>query len=514
MKKFRELLHLVAARASIAGVIGVVALVLSTALSGSGIYFSLENTSLSGPAKVLTASVSTFLLTLLAFRFWLMAGRESTEARLRSGHAALAKKSARPFILVGLAMSSLSVFTATTALVFVSNRDGVQAMMNYSSFSGTIAPVNIFADSMAAVASSASRADALAAERSQREAAVGGTCGVSKPGVGPLTRMRAEHAASANTLADSAKVLNETAQRIAQRLVVASDQAVVDDLFSEARALRLDPRRLVVAEKAEELALGYNGRGFVYEGRRRMCPDPELAALFGEIETTARGVVNLPEQPPVRRNVKVFDAFAMVLPLLLDGTLGQSFGVSRATILPFVFFALLIDLVSLGGAWVHGAGKAVRMSEAEKRQLHRTAWVLRNFVWEFPPQEVFGAVGEPSGEECQAFIYVPIGGDPVRMRQAEFLTALFDLSIDPALQFEPLIARRKEFEPWVEMMSLASGGASHYAVYPIASQETYDRIMQMKRDALRALALMDLETSEFPEFESPSRSRVVRFRAA
>lgn len=500
-------------RLSVAGIVGGIALLLSTILSGSGIYFSLMESSLSEIARIAISTVSTLFLTLLAFRFWLLAGRSSRERRLRREQAALPQPTVWHYVVGGLLMSLLSVMTATTALVFLNNRDGVQALMNHTAFAATIKPVDQLAEGMSNIAAIAARTDNLAADRSQQESTVGGTCGVSPPGAGPLTRMRASHAALASVIADRANALNRRASEIARSLISARNQDDVNKMFDAARSLRTDPERLRIAEEADALAQGYAGAGFIFEGRLRNCPDTELAALFDKIAETARGIIELPTQPPLRRDVRIFDAFAMVLPILLDEEKGRAFGVSRATILPFVLFTVLIDLVSLGGALGHGAGRAKRMTEQEERQIHRTSWVLRNFVWEFPALPAVENEGSLETDKCQAFVFVPLGGDPDRTRQAEYLTALFDLSVDPAFQFEPLVARRREFEPWVEQMRLASGNATHYAIYPIKSQEVYEQIMRIKRDALKALALTEIESSEFPEFGGVPSERIVHLRA-
>lgn len=507
-----SLSNLPPSRLSVAGLVGGIALVVSTALSGSGVYFSLAGSSLGEPARLAVSAVSTLFLTLLAFWFWLQAGRAGRERSLRRAQPALPKPRVLLYIVSGLVMSSLSVLTATTALLYLSNRDGVQALLNQSSFVATIEPVAGMAWGMAEIAAKAAQANTLAADRSQREAAFGGTCGVSAPGVGPLTRMRAAHAVSAQELVSRADGLSAEAAKISRALIVARDQETVNTLFVEALALRNDPARLAIAHDAEVLAGGYGGAGFLFEGRQRACQDPQLAALFGEIARTARNVVELPTLPPLRREARIFDAFAVVIPVLTNEEHGRAVGISRATILPFVLFTVLIDLVSLGGAWGHGAKQARRLSDDEREQLHRTAWVLRNFFWEFP-QLGHASTTPDDAESCQAFIIVPLGGNPERTRQAEYLTALFDLSVDPAFQFEPLVARRREFEPWVEQMRLASGNATHYAIYPIKTQAIYDRIMAMKRDALRALALTRIDGSDLPEFGVMKNPRATPLRA-
>lgn len=513
MKRSQTISKLLSNGVSIAGLVGGIALVLSTVLSGSGIYFSLTGSSLNEPSRIAVSAVSTLFLTLLAFRFWLQAGRSSREKHLRRAQAALPAPRVWHYIAGGLVMSSLSVLTATTALLYLNNRDGVQALMNHAAFSATIEPVNGLADGMAGVALTAARADRLAAKRSKREAAVGGTCGVSARGIGPLTRMRAEGAKAANSIARRAAVLSTAAEKTARALISAKDQSVVNTLFSDARALRTNPDRLLIAQEADALARGYGGAGFFFENQQRGCSDPELAALFAEIATAAHDVVDLPMQPPLRREVKIFDAFAMVVPILIDEDKGRDVGISRATILPFALFTLLIDLVSLGGAFGHGVGRAVMMTGKEQQQIHRTAWVLRNFVWDFPVLPGHEDEGQGGDNVCQAFVFVPLGGNHERTRQAEYLTALFDLSVDPAFQFEPLVARRREFEPWAEQMRVASGDATHYAIYPIRSQETYYRIMEMKRDALRALALSTIHDGTLPEFGSSPNGNVVPLRA-
>jgi hypothetical protein len=500
-------------RLTVAGLIGGIALIASTLLSGSGIYFSLSGSAMSEPARLAVSSVSTLFLTLLAFWFWMQAGRASRERQLRKGQPALPQPRLWMHVAGGMVMSLLSILTATTALVYLGNRDGVQALMNQTAFAATIEPVARLAADMAAIASEASMADRIAAQRSQREAADGGTCGNSPKGTGPLTRMRAAHAAAASDIAARAEKLSREATGINRALITARDQTAVNALFLDAVALGTHADRLAIAMEADALARGYAGQGFWFEDRQRNCRDEELAQLFARIAASASGVAELPTQPPLRREVRIFDAFAVTIPVLLDEDHGRAVGINRATILPFVLFTVLIDLVSLAGAIGHGSSLARRLSDKERAQLHRTAWVLRNFLWEFPVPAAGAPAESTDPEPCQAFIFVPKGGNPERTRQAEYLAALFDLSVAPAFQFEPLIARRKEFEPWVEQMRLASGGATHYAIYPIKDQKIYARIMEMRRDALRALALTPIDGSELPEFQQKSSGHVTSLRA-
>ncbi|WP_199913587.1 hypothetical protein [Ruegeria sp. Alg231-54] len=43
------------------------------------------------------------------------------------------------------------------------------------------------------------------------------------------------------------------------------------------------------------------------------------------------------------------------------------------------------------------------------------------------------------------------------------------MDADPAYRFVPLIAQRSEFSDWVNQITLAGGGATHYAQYPSLS---------------------------------------------
>jgi len=167
----------------------------------------------------------------------------------------------------------------------------------------------------------------------------------------------------------------------------------------------------------------------------------------------------------------------------------------------------------MAGALSFGASRAVRITPSELEQIHRTAWVLRNFfkVWPFLGSE--GQTDPQKVNDGQAFVYVPLGGSPERTHQAEYLVALLGLDVDPAYQFVPLLARRSEFRDWVNQMKLAGGGATHYAQYPIRDQATLDRIKRMKREALMALGMRKLDTTNFPEFGQEPKDKVVTLKA-
>tara|TARA_R110002072_G_scaffold76112_2_gene178814 strand:+ start:2005 stop:3552 length:1548 start_codon:yes stop_codon:yes gene_type:complete len=509
-----QLFHSGSAPLSLSAIIGGLAVVFSTALSGSGIYFSLETTSLHDVARFAIAALSTLFITLLAFRFWMIAGKLTRERAQRHAQPALpATRHPAPFIAGAVVMMAASVITAMIAMVFLNHRDAVQSLLNRQTFSGTLAPVNDLAANLNGIAVMASQVEQIAAERSSIETAYGGTCDNAPAGFGPRAALRADHAGAARDISDRADALSLDASLIVQNMISATDQARIEDLFSQAKQLSFDRSRIEIAAKAEQLARGYAGSGFLVDGRQIYCPDVELATLFAQIAEQASQDVDLPTEAPTRQDATIFDAFGVVLPALLTGELGREVGLTRATLLPFLLFAGLVDAVSMAGALSFGASRAVRITPSELEQIHRTAWVLRNFfkVWPFLGSE--GQTDPQKVNDGQAFVYVPLGGSPERTHQAEYLVALLGLDVDPAYQFVPLLARRSEFRDWVNQMKLAGGGATHYAQYPIRDQATLDRIKRMKREALMALGMRKLDTTNFPEFGQEPKDKVVTLKA-
>lgn len=514
MKNPAQILRSGPASLSLSAVIGGLAVAFSTALSGSGIYFSLDGTALPDVAKLLIAALSTLFITLLAFRFWMIAGKLNNERRLRYAQPALPNtRHPAPFVIAAFMLMLASVTTAMIAMVFLNHREAVQTLLNRQTFAGTLAPVNDLAADLTGIAVLATQAEQIAAERSAIETSQGGTCDNAPAGFGIRAALRADHASAAREISNRADVLSLNASQIVQSMVVATDQSRINDLFGQAKQLSFDSNRLDIAAEASQLARGYAGAGFLVDGRQIGCPDDELAALFGQIADQASQVVDLPSTAPTRQDATIFDAFGVVIPAMLKGELGRDVGLTRATLLPFFLFAWLIDAVSMTSALAFGASRAVRITTSELDQIHRTAWVLRNFfkVWPFLGSE--GQTDPEKVDDGQAFVYVPLGGNPERTHQAEYLVALFGLDVDPTHQFVPLVPRRSEFKDWVNHMKLAGGGATHYAQYPIRDQATLDRIKRMKREALKALGMRKLDTSKFPEFGQDPKDNVVTLKA-
>jgi len=514
MSKLIKAIRSFVEQASLGGIIGGIAVLFSTALSGSGRFFSLEATTLPVVIRFLVASLATLFITALAFRFWMLGGKLRKQRRLRQSYKALPQAGhPAPYLLGAATLMAASVITAMIALVYLNHRDAVQSLLNQETFSGTLEPVDALAAELAAIAILASQAEQMAAERSAIETERGGTCDNAPAGYGPRAILRSDHAGIAKQLSEQAEALSLDASRIVQQMVSAADQALIESLFAEAKALSFDRSRLEIASEADRLSRGYGGQGFLVEGRTISCPDAELAALFGQIADRAGQGIDLPGGAPTRQEATVFDAFGVVLPALITGEFGREVGLTRATLTPFLLFAALIDLVSMAGALSFGASRAVRITSDEVDQLHRTAWVLRNFFWEWPAMGSDKETDLTKIGEGQAFVYVPLGGNPERTHQAEYLVALLGLDVDPAYQFAPLTARRGEFSDWINQMILAGGGATHYAQYPVRDQPTLDRIKAMKREAVKALGMRKLDTVDFPEFGSSTSHRVVTLKA-
>ncbi|MFK8034165.1 MAG: hypothetical protein AB8B94_08475 [Hyphomicrobiales bacterium] len=497
---------------NLAAIISGIALIFSTILSGSGINESLASSELPSYVRIAVSALVTALLTMLSFKCWSLVGKALRERKIRSGVQGVAVPGYHKLVWAAVFFTGMSTFTAFTALTFVNHRDAVQNVLNRQTFAGVVLPMGQLARDYQRMAAIASTARIVAAERSALEAANGGTCGVSRPGRGPIADMRQNHAQHAADLQRDTLELSAEARSLIDRVLAAGEQTAVRQAFSEAVSLSLDPRRSSVSATAQELAAGYAGQGFVVGGRVLECPDNELGTAFRKIATASDQVVELPSIAPTKRSATIFDAFATIYKIIVGHGDTASAGISLVSLAPLLIMAAIFDFIGAAGALVYGRGKAIRLSTDERDHFHRVQWILENFVWSFPVAVKKGENRSDTPFFHQAYLIVPYHGDPRKTRDAEFMASLFELAADPSLQLQPLKAARQEFFPFIDRFRWASGGATHFTAYPINDQATYESIERDKRDARKAIGFDYVLDNDYPDYVDYDDDKVVAFR--
>lgn len=500
-------------KVSMTGFIGILALFASTYLSAKGIHYALSKADIAEEVRLAVSVFGTFLLTGLAFTLWMRVGKTFRERKIRSaigqGGSAIPITSLVMAALFALFITMMSVTTATVALTHINHQKAIQQLQNRQTFREVIAPVEAMNVSLAEVAAVAERAAALAAARSDEERDFGNTCAPARPtrpGPGPVTSMRANHASEAATLATEARQLSEAAQGHIAKLSAAKDQAAVVAQVDALRALRSGGELNTIGNGAQGLAKGYDDGGFVIGGQHILCSDPELQARFLEIEAFIDSVPNLPLDTPIRRDATIFDTFALLGDVLLGSSSARAVGLHPAALLPFIALAILFDMISAIGACSQGKLKARRL-DSEEATLHRkTLWILEHFFVLLPaPKRLRGDKINP----VLAYFICPIverkgAGNPKYMKGCKYLIEHFELVVDPEWQDCEIAEIDPTFTEMGDRWLFASGGATHFDVYPIESKGVMDEIIDMKRAATLLLGIdEDTRPTEFPDFIKP-----------
>lgn len=462
------------------------ALGMSTVLSGSGVFFSLEVFSLNAALRVIMAAAVTFLITASIYLAMRRAGFAAASRKFegilhnrRSGFVVLS-------IIFGLFMVTVSSTTSFSAMAFLRYEAAIQTSIDARANVAITDPLRAMATNYGVVAAEAGDVSVLAAYQSNIESASGGTCGPSEVGEGPIARLRASHAASLAVMNTAALTLAKDAQSLLGELSGGLSQSQIDDVHRRAQTLSLSPERARIDRLAVGMREGYAGSGFLWEGVRRSCDDPVMVAALDRLLAAAGAGVELDASAPTKIEATLFDAYAVFWDLLSSARVGTT-DASTMTSLPFFMtIAFFLDAIGALAAWRTGVASGRTLTIHERDELHKHRWVLQNFVWKFPVRKSADNDGEEPVMEL-AFLIVPHGGDGTKADDAEKFAFAFGLHVDAARQYIPMDALPKAFAPFTDRLRLSSGGATSITVYPIEDQKTYDQIERHKR--LCALAL-------------------------
>lgn len=462
------------------------ALGISTAFSGSGVFFSMEVFSINVALRVLLAASATFLITATIYLSMRRAGFSYASKKFegilhnrRVGSVILS-------VVFGLLMVAISSATSFSAMAYLRYESSIQAAMDARANVAITGPLSNMAANYGVVADEAGNVSALAAYQSGVEAKSGGTCGSSRVGEGPIARLRASHAASLLAMNSAAMTLARDAQTLLGELSGQLTQAQINQVHTSAKLLSLNPERMRMGRLIAGMRDGYAGGGFLWEGQNRMCDDSKMVAALDQLLAATAVSVELAPTAPTKLEATLFDAYAVFWDLL-SGRNDAFANTSAMTSLPFFLaISLFLDAIGAIAAWRTGVTFGRDLTPDERDELHKHRWVLQNFVWKFPTRKKLGDKADmPLMEE--AYLIVPHGGDGSKADDAEKFAFAFGLHVDAALQFVPMAALPKAFAPFVDRLRLSSGGATSITVYPIEDQATYDQVERHKR--LCALAL-------------------------
>ncbi|TQM89943.1 hypothetical protein [Roseinatronobacter monicus] len=402
----------------------------STALTGSGVFFSLRPSMPDTVSALAIALVTTSALTFGAFNLFHYAGAQAGKTeKPGAGLASHVDIDVKPrfrelALAAGLAVILLSSWFSFSSMVYMRFGPELQRAMNDEVQAPLIAPIRDLEASFAKIEIDARRLADVAGARSAVEARVGGQCVDSRPGNGPIAALIASHATATAAIAADAATLRQQAGQALRAIRGASEQAAVDGAYQIAQGVLSDPARLSILASAEALEAGYNGGGFVQDGRQILCPRgaPTMVPVLDTLLDSARANVALPVSPPVFRQASLVDSAMWQFRSAL------SFGANR---IPDVggWYLLLFGLVALaldmsGAATAHLAGRlrGGNLTADEIGQLETTEAIMENFIWDTP--ESYRRNG--SGNVVEAFfnsvLVIPTEEDS--RETAEIISAL------------------------------------------------------------------------------------------
>lgn len=502
--------------------VGIIALLFSTALSGNGVYESLEAANLSQYERLVISVPATFFITSLAFIFWRSFGTISRKKQYIAKRVGQPNVKSGHYFIGGVVMSSISIITAFAALLYINNQGAVQQALDMRVYAAITRPLLDLSSKYAAIASASEAVQDLSAKTSNIENKQGSTCGPSNgtpPGYGPIAKMREKHAGEAAVIAGKAKILSTSASQLVQKIYKAKNQNTVDNIFAEALKLAANPERALVRQKAETLFKGYQGGGFRLDGKLRFCPDPTMASSLAQVIEASKGKIDIPAIPPKRRDANIFDAFAVVFGIFLDHKSVEPAGLSLASIGPLLIFAIIIDITGAISAFSFGRSIIEGFTRKEREDFHRTSWMLENFVWVFPKntKNSQGNLTPVKNSDPPVldhyFFIVPYYGDDKKTKDALYLAARYGLAKDPERQLQPIDAMHSiASSAFVERFRFVSGQATHFTVYPINDEKTLHAMMTDKTYAINALGFDHIISDIYSEAALSNSDKVRKIR--
>lgn len=403
---------------------------LSTLLTGSGVFFSLRP-SFSNPAPALViAAIATSAITFSGFRLFHYAGQQ--KGKVAKPCAKMAKHAgiditprfARPALIAGFGVILLSSWFSFSAMVFLNFSRELQQAMNDEVQAPLIAPIRDLETSFMKIEKSAQLLAAIARQRSALEAADGGQCVSSGPGNGPISGMIASHALQTSDIARSASRLRGSASKALNDIRRARSQADVDAAYQSGQFVIADTERSKISTSAAELLRGYQGAGFVVDGRLVACSRgaasmvPALETLVNAAETD----VTLPPSPPVFRQASFVDSAMWQLRFVLSAGSNGIPGVGGWYIVFFALIALFLDGSGAMTAFVAGRLHGSELSPRERERLETSHAIMENFVWETPSHYKKNALGNVIEAQFNSVLVIPTEDDS--QETAEIVNAL------------------------------------------------------------------------------------------
>lgn len=414
----------------------------STALTGNGVYHSLLPVLELQAVALVVAVIITSALTFTGYKLFRFAGLQHGKTRKPAyevgAHAQLDTNPRFRLAAVcgGLVVLLLSSWFSFSSLVFLNFNAQLQRAMNDAQQATLIAPVRALERSMARIEQDSVALSAVAARRANVEAQSGGQCVASGRGRGPIAEMIDAHAADSASLSASARILRQKASAAVEAMRIATTQEMANAAYAQAQEVMDSDARGSISAKARELRNGYDGSGFLRDGRLIYCPRGTAAMVpaLERVLEAAEAEIDLPASPPVFRRASLLDSASRQLEMVRSWGANTIPGMDISYLLLFAFIALGLDISGAATAFFAGRIKGACLSKAEREALETTAAIMEDFIWDIPKRYQRTPGGEILHAEFNTVLVMPTEEDSEEnaqiLRAVRRFASAYKLSLD------------------------------------------------------------------------------------
>ncbi|MEP3052681.1 hypothetical protein [Ascidiaceihabitans sp.] len=484
---------------SIPAIIASVAVSLSVFITAYGLALSLGGTSVPEEASFAISSVLAGLLTLTLFFAWQTFGYRLGRRKLLR-QSPVSTTASLPVLLVAIALSTISSMLSVASLTLVTHRELVQRHVN----SDLLRPIEELSRDLEHTASAATAVSSFSETRAAEELSVGGTCGPSIPGNGPIADLRASIALETLSISRTARQLSNEAQSLIVRASWTTSQREINLVFDGAQRLARAVENARIPQRAQVMRAGYSDSGFVRNGRTYACPDTAMIAVLDELLAKAGNINDIPLQVPQVRTAGLSDALALNLKAVPGSNLRSpsSFWLT-SDFVPSLVFVIIFELMIAFSAFWFGSRRSLQLSGNQRQNLHRYKWVLNNFllVTSAGTRRSGNSIDENNKRKTPyGYLLQPEDGNTAVASNVQWIASHYGLNIDPKRQCFKLDNSFKAPKFFIERLRFASGGAVHFTAYPIFSAQVLSNI---ERDRSEATVVLSVDDTALPEYSGP-----------
>lgn len=388
---------------------------MSTALTGTGVYFSVDMAINQPVVSAVAATVLTGMVTATGYHLFQYSGVQAGKREKLIGDIAeyasldVTPKRRGAALLGGLGVMLVSSWFSFSSMVFLNFGDDLQNAMNEEIQAPLIAPIRRLETSLARIERDAAGLAGVARARSAAEENSGGQCTNSPPGNGPIRKMISAHATETETISTMSKGLLSEASQARSAIQTAKTQADVDIAYEKADAVLSDSRRNQIRDQARDLQRGYSGSGFLRDGQRITCPRgaSTMLPVLEDLVHSAEIEIVLPVDAPLFRQATLIDSAMWQMRSVF--TFGGSSipGISSWYLLLFGLFALTLDALGAVTAQLAGRKRGANITKDEWDTLEDMHAVMEDFIWTTPATYVRNTSGMIIDHENNVVLVMP-----------------------------------------------------------------------------------------------------------